>query len=197
MTQIDDLNTLLAVVDHGSFSAAARALGQTPSAVGKRVALLETRLGVVLLHRSTRRMALTAAGRHYAEEAREIVARLAALEDDIAAGADSLRGPVRMTAPIAFGRARVAPALVAFMRQHRKVEIALSLTDRNVDLTGEGMDLAVRTGDLSDSALIARRVMGYARLICATPDYLRAWGAPEHPGELARHRCLTLAQEWQ
>lgn len=197
MTQIDDLNTLLAVVDHGSFSAAARALGQTPSAVGKRVALLEARLGVALLHRSTRRMALTAVGRHYAEEAREIVTRLVALEDDIAAGADSLRGPVRMTAPIAFGRARVAPALIAFMRQHRQVEIALSLTDRNVDLNGEGMDLAIRTGGLSDSALIVRRVMGYARLICATPGYLRAWGSPKHPGELAHHRCLMLAQEWQ
>lgn len=197
MTRLDDLNTLLAVVDHGSFSAAARALGQTPSAVGKRIALMEARLGVALLHRSTRRMALTGAGQRYAEEAREIVARLAALEEDVAAGSDSLRGVVRMTAPIAFGRAHVAPAVIAFGRAHPGVEIVLSLTDRNVDLVGEGFDLAVRTGVPVDSGLIARRVAGYRRRVCATPGYLATWGMPERPEDLARHRCLKLAQEWQ
>ena len=197
MTRLDDMTLLLAVVDHGSFSAAARALGQTPSAVGKRVAQLEARLGVALLHRSTRRMALTAAGRRYAEGAREILARLAALDDDIAAGSDSLRGAVRMTAPIAFGRAHVAPAVIAFARAHPGVEIVLSLTDRAVDLVGEGFDLAVRTGVPVASGLIARRVAGYRRRICAAPGYLATRGVPERPRDLARHRCLKLAQEWQ
>ena len=196
MTRLDDLNTLLAVVDHGSFSAAARALGQTPSAVGKRIAQMEARLGVALLHRSTRRMALTGAGQRYAEEAREIAARLAALEEDVAAGSGSLHGPVRITAPIAFGRAHVAPAVIAFGRAHPGVEIALSLTDRNVDLVGEGMDLAVRTGVPVASALIARRVAAYRRRVCAAPGYLRTWGVPKQPGDLSRHRCLKLAQEW-
>lgn len=197
MTRLDDLNTLLAVVDHGNFSAAARALGQTPSAVGKRIAQVEARLGVALLHRSTRRMALTAAGLRYAEEAREIAARLAALEEDVAAGSDSLRGAVRMTAPIAFGRAQVAPAVIAFGRAHPGVEIVLSLTDRNVDLVGEGFDLAVRTGVPVASRLIARRVASYRRRVCAAPGYLTTSGMPERPGDLARHRCLKLAQEWQ
>lgn len=195
MSRRDDLELLLAVVDHGSFSAAGRAMGQTPSAVGKRIAQLEVRLGATLLHRSTRKMSLTDAGRHYVEEAREIAARLAALEEDIAAGAASLHGRIRMTAPIAFGRQHVGPAVRAFMAQNAGVEVELLLTDRKLDLIDESVDLAVRTGALADSGLIARRLAPYRRHVCAAPAYLASHGMPATPRELAGHRYLTLVHE--
>jgi DNA-binding transcriptional LysR family regulator len=195
MSRHADLETFLAVIDHGSFSAAARALGQTPSAVGKRIAQLEARLGVGLLHRSTRRMALTEAGGRYAEEAREIACRLAELEEDLANSSGRLSGTVRMTVPSALGRLHVAPAVIRFMQAHSDVEIDLLMTDRNVDLVAEGIDLAVRTGVAEDSTLIARRVTRYARTVCATPDYLARAGRPHDPRALAGHRCLKLARE--
>ncbi len=195
MSRRDDLELLLAVVDHGSFSAAGRAVGQTPSAVGKRIAQLEMRLGATLLHRSTRKMSLTGAGRHYVEEAREIAARLAALEEDIAAGAASLHGRIRMTAPIAFGRQHVAPAVLAFMAQNTGIEVELLLTDRKLDLIDESVDLAVRTGALADSGLIARRLAPYRRFICAAPTYLASHVMPATPHQLADHRCLKLVHE--
>ena len=123
MTQKTELEVLLAVVDHGSFSAAARALGYTPSAVGKRVHQLEERLKVPLLSRSTRRMTLTAAGRKYVEEAREPFARLIALEEDISDDADTLRGTIRLTSSAALGRQHVVPLIIEFMELYPGVEI--------------------------------------------------------------------------
>jgi DNA-binding transcriptional LysR family regulator len=195
MDKHSEIAVFLAVVDQGSFSAAARALGQTPSAVGKRVRFLEERLGVNLLIRSTRRMALTEAGLRYSEEARDLQARLEALEDDLKEGGGALRGSVRMTAPTAFGQRYVTPALVGFMEMHPDVNIALSLTDKLVDLTGEGLDLAVRTSVQQDSELIGRRVGPYRRRICAAPQQIAMHGAPDTPAELTRKRCLRLPNE--
>ncbi|WP_299636809.1 LysR family transcriptional regulator [uncultured Ruegeria sp.] len=121
MSQKTELEILLAVVDHGSFSAAARALGYTPSAVGKRVHQLEQRLNVPLLVRSTRRMTLTEAGRRYAEEARDLIARLTALEEDISDDASTLRGTVRLTSSAALGRRFVVPLVIEFMEHHPEV----------------------------------------------------------------------------
>jgi len=185
----------LAVVDHGSFSAAARSMGQTPSAIGKRMRLLEERLGVDLLIRSTRRMALSEAGQRYSEEAREILARVTALEEDITNGAEHLRGTVRLTAPTAYGQRYVVPVITDFLRAHPGVEINLLLTDKLVDLVGEGVDLAIRTGVAADSTLIARRLGAYRRTICACPDHLAAQGAPEGPADLGLRRCLKLPHE--
>lgn len=195
MDRLNETALFLAVVDHGSFSAAARAIGQTPSAVGKRIRLLEERLGVDLLTRSTRRMALTDAGRRYAEDAREILSRLEALEEDITAGTGQLRGTVRLTSPIAYGQRFVVPAVTEFMHRHPQVEIELSLTDRKIDLVAEGVDLAVRTGIVADSGLIGRRLGPYRRSICAAPDYIAAHGTPRTPGDLGSHRCLRLPTE--
>lgn len=195
MDRRTDLALFLAVVDLGSFSAAARALGQTPSAVGKRVRQLELRLGADLLVRSTRRMALTEAGRHYTEEARDILARMTALEEDIAEGSGALRGRIAMTAPGALGRLHIAPLLIDFMQVYPGVEVTLTLSDRNLDLVGEGLDLAVRTGRLPDSDLIGRRVGPYRRVVCAAPSYLSVHGEPDSPSALSTHRCLRLMQE--
>ncbi|MCA0930383.1 LysR family transcriptional regulator [Ruegeria profundi] len=195
MTQKIELEILLAVVDHGSFSAAARALGYTPSAVGKRVHQLEKRLNVPLLVRSTRRMTLTEAGRRYVEEARGLFARLSALEADIADDALTLRGTIRLTSSAALGRRQVVPLVIEFMERHPEVEIELLLTDKIVDLIGDGFDLAIRSGILPDSSLVSRRLMNNPRLPCATPDYLERHGIPEKPDDLTNHRCLRLGQE--
>lgn len=197
MTQKTELEILLAVVDHGSFSAAARALGYTPSAVGKRVHQLEKRLNVPLLVRSTRRMTLTEAGRRYVEEARVLFARLSALEADIADDALTLRGTIRLTSSAALGRRQVVPLVIEFMERHPQVEIELLLTDKIVDLIGDGFDLAIRSGILPDSSLVSRRLMNNPRLPCATPDYLDRHGIPEKPDDLTNHRCLRLGQERQ
>jgi len=190
-----EMAMFLAVVDHGSFSAVARSMGQTPSAIGKRVRLLEERLGVDLLIRSTRRMALSEAGQRYSEEAREILARVTALEEDITDGADHLRGTVRLTAPTAYGQRYVVPVITDFLRTHTGVEVDLLLTDKRIDLVSEGIDLAIRTGVVADSTLIARRLGAYRRTICVSPDYLATHGAPEGPADLGLRRCLKLPHE--
>lgn len=195
--QKSDLEILLAVVDHGSFSAAARVLGYTPSAVGKRVHLLEQRLRVPLLIRSTRRMSLTEAGQRYVEEARDILARMTALEEDIAEDESQLRGVIRMTCSAALGRLRVVPLVNDFMSQHPELEIELLISDKLVDLVGEGFDIAIRSGNLTDSSLISRKITAYRRVLCASPKYIEVYGVPLDPTELRHHRCLRLNLERQ
>ncbi|WP_170786480.1 LysR substrate-binding domain-containing protein [Ruegeria lacuscaerulensis] len=195
--QKTELEILLAVVDHGSFSAAARAMGYTPSAVGKRVHQLEERLKVPLLVRSTRRMALTDAGRRYVEEARDLFARLTALEEDISDDAYTLRGTIRLTSSAALGRLHVVPMVIEFMERYPEVEIELLLTDKVIDLIGDGFDLGVRSGVLPDSSLVARKLMSNPRVPCAAPAYLEQHGFPERPEDLSAHRCLRLGHERQ
>ncbi len=181
-----------AVVEAGSFSGAARQLGITHSAVSKRIARLEQRLGTALLVRSTRQMRLTEAGEAYAGETRELLARLRQVEQEITEGTGALRGRIRITAPTALGKQQLMPLLLAFMDDYPAVEIDLTLTDAIVDLVHEGMDLAVRSAFLDDSGLIARRLTTHPRLICAAPGYLARHGWPASPGDLARHTCLFL-----
>ena len=197
MAQRTEMEILLSVVDHGSFSAAARALGYTPSAVGKRVHQLEQRLKVPLLVRSTRRMTLTEAGQRYVEEARDILVRLTALEEDIADRGESLSGTIRLTSSAALGRLHVVPLVIEFMKRHPEVEIDMLLTDKIIDLVGDGFDLAIRSGVLPDSSLVSRTLMNNRRVPCAAPGYLEQTGAPQQPEELAAHRCLRLGQERQ
>nr|WP_321250698.1 LysR family transcriptional regulator [uncultured Ruegeria sp.] len=195
MSQKTELEILLAVVDHGSFSAAARVLGYTPSAVGKRVHLLEHRLRVPLLVRSTRRMALTEAGRRYVEEARDLLARLTALEEDIAEDTGNLRGVIRVTSSAALGQLHVVPLVIEFMELNPDVEIELLLTDKIIDLVGDGFDLAIRSGILPDSSLVSRKLMDNQRIPCAAPGYLERSGVPLEPEDLTAHRCLCLGPE--
>lgn len=181
-----------AVVEAGTFSGAARQLGITHSAVSKRIARLEQRLGTALILRSTRQMRLTEAGETYASETRELLARLRRVEEEIAEGMGELRGRIRVTAPTALGRQQLMPLLLAFMDRYPAVEIDLTLTDAIVDLVHEGMDLAVRSASLNDSGLIARRLTTHPRLICAAPGYLARHGWPVVPADLVDHTCLFL-----
>lgn len=182
--------TFAAVVEHRSFSAAAEALGVGKSTISKTVARLEARLDQALFHRTSRRLALTEAGKPLAEHARRILAEARAAEE-AARGGDA--GRIRLAAPLGFGVANVAPLVAAFLREHPQVEIDLALSDARVDIVAEGFDLALRIADLPDSSLRARRLCGIQTHLIAAPAYLAAAGAPAHPAELARHALLGYA----
>lgn len=187
-----DIALFHAVIDAGSFSGAARALGLTHSAVSKRIGLLEDRLGVQLLLRSTRQMRLTEAGETYAAETRPLLTRLREVETEIAEGMTTLKGRIRVTSSNALGKMHLVPALFDFMCTHPGVEIDLTLTDAIVDVIRDRMDIAVRSAALPDSNLVARKLMTNRRVVCAAPAYLAQHGMPERPSDLAQHACLRL-----
>jgi DNA-binding transcriptional LysR family regulator len=186
----DEMAVFLRVVDDGDFSAAARRLRLTPSAVSKIVARLERRLGVRLLQRSTRRIGLTVEGAAYAEAARRILADLEEAELAVQPGAEP-RGRLRVNLPIAFANRLVVPTLPEFLDRYPAVELELTFTDAVIDLLEEGVDVAVRVAADTDSRLVARRLAANRRVICAAPRYLEKHGTPRTPEDLRRHVCLA------
>jgi DNA-binding transcriptional LysR family regulator len=199
--RIVSMQTFVRAVDSGSLSAAARALGKSLAAVSRTVTQLEARLGVRLLHRSTRKLAPTEAGIAFYESARRILAEIDEAELAVGGGAAAPRGTLSVTAPLLFGRLHVAPVVAEFLRRNAEVSAQLMLTDRNVNLAEEGVDVAVRIGRLDDSSLIARKLGEMPRIVCASPGYLRRHGTPTAPEDLRDHECLrftgfTPGREW-
>jgi len=180
-----------AVECHG-FTAAAHDLGVTPSAVSKLVTRLERRLGVRLLQRSTRRLALTAEGEIYFERAQRIVGEIADAESDVMRFGEQPRGRVRMSLGTAFATYALLPALPEFISRYPEITLDLVVTEYPIDLVEAGIDLAIRIGPLGDVNLGARRIGDLERVICAAPAYLDKCGVPRKPEDLARHNCLTL-----
>jgi DNA-binding transcriptional LysR family regulator len=154
---------------------------------------LETGLGVRLLHRSTRRIHLTDAGTQYLERCRRILADLDEANASVSDLGRSLAGPITLTAPILFGHQHVAPVVTEFLASHREVSVNLILTDRNVNIVEEGIDLAIRIGNLDDSAMVARPLGRVRRVACASPAYLKRRGTPKAPKDLANHTCLLFS----
>lgn len=190
---LDDMPALLAfvkVVDGGSFSAAARALGTTTSAISKRIAQLEERLGAVLLHRTTRRLSLTAAGRLLHQRAQSLLAELAAAERELADLSSKPRGTVRVSGPVTFGHMHLAGLIADFLIANPEITVELQLSDRFVDVVGERFDLAIRSGRSPSSSLKARKLAKDERLLVAAPRYLSQHGAPRVPSDLSRHHCM-------
>lgn len=179
-----------AVAEAGSFSAAARALGVSKSAVSKQVSQLEATVGARLLQRTTRRLSLTEAGAALLARGQRVLAELDGVETDLGRLGGPPRGLLRLSAPMSFGQRHVAPLLPAFLAAHPGVQVELDLTDRTVDLIGERFDCAVRVGRLPDSTLVARRLAPARRVVCAAPDYLARHGVPRTPEALRRHACL-------
>jgi len=189
MDRLDELAVLLAVLEGGSLAAAARRLRRSPPAITRTLAQLEERVGVRLIERTTRALSATVAGRRLAEQARAVLAGYADAVQH--ASEASLRGRLRVTAPVVFGRLHVLPVVGAFLDAHADVQVDLVLADRNLDLVDEGLDVALRIGRLADSSLVARRVGEVRRVLVASPAYLAAHGTPAAPGDLlAGHEAI-------
>ena len=195
MDRLKQIETFVAVVAKGSLTAAAQAEGVAPAIVGRRIAGLEQRLGVKLLLRTTRRITLTHEGSAFLEACQRLLADLATAEASVSAGGVKASGHLRITAPAGFGRRHVAPLVPRFLLRHPEVSISLNLSDRVVDIVNEGVDCAVRVGDLPDSSLVSVRLADNRRLCVATPGYLARAGTPQHPADLERHECLTLSSD--
>ena len=168
------MRLLTEVVEGGSFSAAARALGMAPSSVARAIGALEDELGVRLLSRTTRKLSLTEAGRLYHERSKRILAEVEDARLSVSRLEAEPRGLLRLSVPVAFGRLHIAPALPAFLASYPAVRIDFSLTDAFIDLVEEGVDLAIRIGELQDSSLIARRLARNTRVICGSAGLFRA-----------------------
>jgi len=188
----EDLAVLVQAVASGGLSAASRRLGITPVVASRRLASLERALGVRLLNRTTRSIALTPEGEDFLPHAREMLEREAAAVAALHPGAAGVSGLLRATAPAALGREIIIPMLPALLDAHPNLRIELRLTERMVDLVGEGLDVAVRIADLRDSSLVARRVGKVRRVLVASPEYLARRGRPSTTADLAAHECLTL-----
>jgi DNA-binding transcriptional LysR family regulator len=195
MDRLKQIETFVSVVAKGTLTAAAQAENVAPAIVGRRIAALEQRLGVKLLLRTTRRISLTHEGSAFLEACQRLLADLATAEASVTAGGVKASGHLRITAPAGFGRRHVAPLVPHFLARHPEVSISLNLSDRVVDIVNEGVDCAVRLGDMPDSSLVSVRLADNRRLCVATPDYLARAGTPAHPADLERHECLTLSSD--
>ena len=187
-----EMNAFVRVAERGSFAAAATDLGLTPSALSKLVTRIEDRLGVRLLTRTTRRLALTAEGELFVARSREILASIEAAEAEVTAASERPRGHLRISVGTAVAKQILGPALPVFLGRYPDITVELHVSDRQVDLVAEQIDVAIRSGALGDSTLVARKVGEATRVICAGPLYLEKHGTPRVPADLLQHNCLTL-----
>lgn len=188
-----EMSVFVAAVDAGNFSAAARYLGITPSAVSKQISRLETRLGARLLNRSTRRISLTDVGREFYERSRAILADIDDAERAVGSASDEPRGTLRVTASISFGQRQIVPLVPEFTARFPDVRVDVVFSDRVIDIVDEGIDVAVRVSAPADSALIARQLVPDRRIVCAAPGYLDTHGTPRAPEDLAAHNALVYS----
>ncbi|HUG76102.1 MAG TPA: LysR family transcriptional regulator [Burkholderiales bacterium] len=188
---LQEMGVFARVVATGSLSAAARELGLSTAMVSRRLAALESRLGVRLVNRTTRSLHLTDEGARYHDACTRVLAEIEDADAAASAGGVEAQGALRVALPASFGHQHVAPLVPEFARRYPKVRLALSLSDRNVNVIDEGFDLAIRIAHLEDSSLTARRLAPNRRVLCASPDYLERHGTPRTPAELTGHNCLT------
>ena len=195
MDQFKQISTFVDVVGKGSLSAAARAEGVAPAMISRRLDALEARLGVKLLQRTTRKIALTHEGTAFLEHCQRILADLENAEASVAERSAVASGRLSISAPAGFGRQHVAPLLPSFLAEHQGVALTLNLNDRVVDLIGEGVDVAIRIASLTDSGLVGVKLADNQRVVIASPAYLQRHGRPESLDDLASHNCLTISSE--
>ena len=195
MDQIKQIEAFVNSATRGSLSAAAQVEGITPAVIGRRLDALEARLGVKLLVRTTRKLTLTFEGQAFLEDCQRILNDLANAETAVSLGSIRASGHLKVSAPAGFGRRHVAPQVAAFMQTNPGVTVTLDLTDRLVDLLNEGIDCAVRIGEMADSSLVSSKLGEMRRVVVASPLYLERHGAPQSPADLAAHNCLSLGQQ--
>jgi DNA-binding transcriptional LysR family regulator len=184
------LKAFVTVVETGGFNRAADQLEASAAAVSRRVSGLEVALGVKLLHRTTRQIDLTEAGRQFYADVVNIIESLEQAEEKIQTGRETIKGNLRIAAPLSFGVGRIAPILPDFMKRHPELKVHLQLEDHFTDLVAQGIDVAIRIGSLKDSTLVATRLASIPLIFCASPGYLAKHGEPEEPEDLSAHACL-------
>jgi DNA-binding transcriptional LysR family regulator len=194
MTILSYLETFSAVVENGSFTAAAQALGISKPVVSKQITALEQHLGVQLLQRTTRRLHLTQAGEVFWSYSRQIMSEVHEAEQSVSLLQRDPQGRLRISAPESLAVSLLPEVLPRFQETYPRLELDVRITGRFVDLVEEGIDVALRVGALDDSSLIARKLMPCGFHLCASADYFDQHGRPKHPGELARHNCLIYSQ---
>ena len=202
MDLLTNLSLFIRIVEKGGLAAAGRDFGFSPASVSERVSALEDHYGARLLTRTTRAISLTDEGRTLLDGARQLVSEATDLRSQVRHGADQLSGRIRISATFDLGRHRIDPIINTFIEQHPDIEIDFLLSDGYVDLVGQGIDLAVRYGKLSDSSLKRRKLGDIHRFACAAPSYLAKHGEPQTPADLIDHNCLVMRfgdqpeQEW-
>ena len=193
MDKPGEMRAFVRSVELGGFSAAARDLGLTPSALSKLVTRMEDRLSVRLMNRTTRKLALTAEGEAYFASAKRILIDIEEAEAEVTRFSDHPKGMLRINVGVAFGMHQLVPALPRFMEKYPEIELDITVTDRLVDLVDEGADVAIRTGMLRDSSLIAKKICDMHRVICASPLYLKKHGIPTTARDLLNHNCISIS----
>ncbi|CAN7679660.1 LysR family transcriptional regulator [Paraburkholderia sp. 22099] len=188
--QLDDMRIFVATVDAHNFTAAARRLALSKQFVSRRVMALEEALGVQLLIRNTRKLAVTELGQEFYERAKRILGEVEDAEQAMSLRRAGPRGLLRVSAPMSFGMTHLSPLVAAFLREHGDVRFDMELSDRTADVVGEGFDMAIRIGTLADSTLIAQKLVDVRMVACCSPGYRRRRGAPAAPADLQRHACL-------
>src|SRR6185436_15369247 len=197
---LQEITVFARIVGTGSLSAAARDLGMSPALVSRRLAALEARLGVRLVNRTTRSLHLTDEGANYYDTCTRLLAEIDEADAAVSLGRVEPQGALRVAIPASFGHRHIAPLIPRFVQRFPRIQLALSLSDRNVNLVEEGFDLALRIAELEDSSLTARKLAPNRRLVCASPEYLQRYRTPRSPDDLAQHNCLTtteFAMTWE
>ena len=202
MDKYQEMRVFTAVVDAASFVAAGDALGISKAAVSRYVSELEQRLGVRLMHRTTRKLSLTPEGELFLARCRDILASIDASEAEISTRSVTASGLLKVSVPVSFGISHLAPLWSEFLDRHPQITLDIQLADRVIDLVDEGFDLAVRIARLPDSSLVSRRLASTRLVLCAAPSYLKRRGTPQHPSELTQHEVVSyslmaMGDQWQ
>ena len=190
MDTIDGLKTIVAVVETGSFTAASERLNISKALASKYVGEVERRLNVRLFHRSTRKLALTEAGKRYYQRALPLLEEFTELVDTVTGEQSSPQGLLRISVPVAFGEMKLAPLIPQFMRQFPDINLEVILSNSMVDMVEEGIDVRIRIGGVDDSSLIARHIVTLPLILCASPQYLQQQGEPKTPQDITQHNCI-------
>jgi len=193
MDRFEEMQTFVQVVEAGSLSAAAERMDIAKSAVSRRLADLESRLGVQLLNRTTRRINLTDSGRQFYQRCQGLLANLEEAEQQVSHVHTELRGTIKIAAPLSFGIQHLSPVLNDFLKEHPELNLDINLNDHMLNLMDEAVDLGIRIGNLDDSSLIARRLAPSRLVLCASPEYLKKHGVPQHPEDLKHHIGLSYS----
>lgn len=193
MDRFQEMQVFAAVVDAGSFVGAAEALDMSKAAVSRVVSELEMRLGVRVLHRTTRRLSLTAEGEVFLARCRELLAGVEEAEAEVTSRSSQAVGTLKVSAPFSYGVLRLAPLWGTFLAAHPGLQLDVTLSDRFVDLVDEGFDLAIRIARMEDSSIVSRRLSTTRLILCASPRYLKKSGKPRHPADLASHNVLAYS----